>query len=61
MTHLEYLQQNALSTREFEGGKFAIYCLIEGIATYNHHNHKYLWYRRPDTISADKMREMITQ
>lgn len=61
MTHLEYLQQNALSTREFEDGKFTIYRLIEGIAIYNHHNSKYLWHQRPDTMSADQMREMITQ
>jgi len=61
MTHLKYLQQNALSTRDMEDGKFTIYRLIEGIAIYNHERNNYLWHKRPDTMSADKMREMITQ
>jgi hypothetical protein len=44
MTQLEYLQRNATSTREWEDGKFVMYRLTEGIAIYNKHNDKYLWY-----------------
>ena len=44
MTHLDYLKQNAVSTREWPDGKFTMYWLNEGIAIYNNHNNKYLWY-----------------
>lgn len=47
MTQLEYLKKNAESTREFPDGKFTIYTLKEGIAVYNNHNDKYLWYTDP--------------
>ena len=47
MTHLEYLKENAESTKELEDGKFTIYKLKEGFAVYNNTNNKYLWYADP--------------
>jgi len=47
VTHLDYLKQNAISTREWEDGKFVMYRLSAGIAVYNNHNNKYLWYANP--------------
>lgn len=47
MTHLEYLKQNATTTREWEDGKFTMYKLAQGIAVYNNLNHKYLWCTNP--------------
>lgn len=51
MTHLEYLQINAESTREFDDGKYTMYRLKEGIAVYNNENNKYLWYTNPQPWS----------
>jgi hypothetical protein len=47
VTHLDYLKQNATSTREWEDGKFTMYRLNDGIAVYNNQNNKYLWYTNP--------------
>ena len=47
MTQLEYLKENAETTRESKDGKFTMYRLKEGIAVYNNTNNKYLWYRDP--------------
>jgi hypothetical protein len=47
VTQLDYLTQNAISTREWPDGKFTMYRLNEGIAVYNNHTDKYLWYINP--------------
>lgn len=49
MTNLQYLKDNAERIREFEDGKYTIYWLKEGIATYNNDNDKYLWYTNPQS------------
>jgi hypothetical protein len=47
MTNLDYLKINAISTREWEDGKFTMYCLTEGVAICNNKTNSYLWYTNP--------------
>lgn len=51
MTHLEYLKQNAESTRTSDDGKHTMYKLKEGVAVYDNYNDKYLWYSNPQPWS----------
>lgn len=60
MTNLEYLQKNAVSTREFEDGKFMMYRLNEGIAVCNTVTNTYLWYTNPQPGSCPARHEEFT-
>lgn len=53
MTHLEYLKQNAVSVTEFPDGRFTVYRLQDGFATYNNVTNTYLWYKNPQPGSAE--------
>lgn len=48
---LEYLKHHSSSTTESPDGRYTIYRLKEGFATYNNVTNKYLWYTDPQPWS----------
>ena len=47
MTYLEYLQKNAVSTREFDDGKFVLYHLKNEFSVHNTVTNTILRYTNP--------------